>query len=113
MHLLDFQQDGFQWIDANDAQQSTLSFLRKGTTPKDSVIVVCNFTPVPRHNFRVGAPDGGLWQEALNSDAGEYGGSNVGNLGSVEAAPIASHGMLNSLYLTLPPLGVLFLRKAG
>ncbi|MDP3841110.1 MAG: 1,4-alpha-glucan branching protein GlgB [Oxalobacteraceae bacterium] len=109
-HALDFSADGFEWIDCSDAQHSVMSFLRKGLNPQDSVLVVCNCTPVPRHNYRVGVPHGGFWRELLNSDAAPYGGSGQGNLGGVEAAPIAAHGRSHSLMLTLPPLAVAYFK---
>ena len=105
----DFTGDGFEWIDANDSDASVLSFLRKGARPQDLIVVLCNFTPVPRENYRVGVPLGGCWRERLNSDAHDYGGSGMGNFGSVEAAPLASHGRYYSLNLRLPPLSVLLL----
>jgi 1,4-alpha-glucan branching enzyme len=111
LHRLDFDPEGFDWIDCNDAQHSTLTFLRKGPKPEDRVIVACNFTPVPRHDYRVGAPCAGFWEEALNSDAQNYGGSGQGNLGGVDAVPYPFHGMPFSLNITLPPLGVVFFRK--
>jgi 1,4-alpha-glucan branching enzyme len=74
------------------------------------MLVVCNFTPVPHVNYRVGVPRGGRWTEALNSDAALYGGSGLGNLGGVEAAPVPAHGRDHSLVLALPPLAVLFFR---
>jgi 1,4-alpha-glucan branching enzyme len=91
--------------------QSVITFLRKG---RDGglILVACNFTPVPRHNYRVGVPQGGFWQEVLNSDAPDYGGSGQGNLGGVEAAPIPFHGRYHSLNLTLPPLGVVFFKSS-
>jgi 1,4-alpha-glucan branching enzyme len=104
----DCEPRGFAWIDCNDAQSSVISFLRQGKSPQDYVLVVCNFTPVPRHNYRVGAPRGGVWREALNSDARDYEGSGYGNQGGVEAAPISYHGRPHSLTLTLPPLAVVF-----
>jgi 1,4-alpha-glucan branching enzyme len=112
MHALDCNYQGFQWIDCNDAPQSTLSLMRKSADPEDDIIVVCNFTSVPRHNYRVGAPGEGNWIEVLNSDAREYGGSNQGNLGEVEAYPVPAHGMSNSLNLVLPPLGVVFFKRS-
>jgi 1,4-alpha-glucan branching enzyme len=105
----DFSQDGFEWIDCNDAEASVLAFMRKGARPGDVVVVVCNFTPVPRDNYRVGVPFGGKWREGLNSDARDYGGSGQGNLGEVEAAPLGWHGRSHSLHLRLPPLGAVFL----
>jgi 1,4-alpha-glucan branching enzyme len=109
LHRKDFSYEGFEWIDCNDADSSTLSFLRKGQSESETVLVLCNFTPVPRENFRVGVPRGGYWLERLNSDAQEYGGSGIGNFGGVEAAPLPSHGRNYSLTLRLPPLAVLFL----
>jgi 1,4-alpha-glucan branching enzyme len=111
LHELDFDPSGFEWIDANDADLSSLSFLRKAKSNSDQILVVCNFTPVPRQNYRVGVPVGGFWREILNSDAVENGGSGLGNLGGVEAAPIPYHGRPHSLNLTLPPLACIFLKK--
>ena len=74
------------------------------------MVVVCNFTPVPRHNYRVGVPLGGYWQEVLNSDAPLYGGSGQGNIGGVAASPVPMHGRPYSLNLTFPPLGVVLFR---
>ena len=109
LHQLDFDPAGFEWIDCNDSQNSGLSFIRKGYSQEDTVLVVCNFTPVPRYNYRVGVPTGGYWREILNSDAKEYGGSGHGNLGGMEASPVPFHGRPYSLNLTLPPLAAIFL----
>jgi 1,4-alpha-glucan branching enzyme len=106
----DFSARGFAWIDCNDAEESVISYLRKSSSSDRYVIVVINFTPVPRANYQVGVPTGGYWQEALNSDATAYGGSGQGNLGGLDAAPVAAHGRYHSLSLTLPPLGVVVLR---
>jgi 1,4-alpha-glucan branching enzyme len=99
---------GFAWIDCNDAEHSVVSFLRQGQAPQAPMLVVCNFTPVPRLNYRVGVPCGGMWHEVLNSDARDYGGSGYGNLGAVETAPVPSHGRPYSLTLMVPPLAVVF-----
>ena len=104
----DCEPEGFAWIEVNDAENSVVSFLRQGQVPQSPVLVVCNFTPVPRPNYRVGAPYGGMWCEVLNSDARTYGGSGYGNLGAVEAAPVPYHGQPYSLTLMVPPLAVLF-----
>ncbi len=109
LHELDFNPAGFQWIDCNNTPESILGFMRKDNA-NNSMIVVCNFTPAPRHNYRMGAPKDGFWKELLNSDALEYGGSGQGCLGGVEASPVPFHGLPYSLNLTLPPLGVLFLK---
>ncbi len=113
LYELDFDTAGFEWIDCGDSQQSVLSLIRKGRSTDDTLIVVCNFTPVPRHNYRIGVPRGGYWKEILNSDADRYGGSCHGNLGGVEASPIAFHGRPYSLNLILPPLGAVFLKSEG
>jgi 1,4-alpha-glucan branching enzyme len=105
---LDFSHDGFQWIDFHDSENSVLTFLRRGKSTDDVILVVCNFTPVSRTNYRVGVPRGGTWTEALNSDATLYAGSGHGNLGAVEASPVAAHGFFHSLSLTVPPLSALF-----
>jgi len=111
MHAADFSKEGFQWIDCNDSVHSTISLIRRHGEPTDDVIAVFNFTPVPRQNYRVGVPGGGAWEEVLNSDARDYGGSGQGNLGLLETAPVPFHGRSHSLNLTLPPLGVLFLKS--
>jgi 1,4-alpha-glucan branching enzyme len=107
----DFDPGGFQWIDCNDSQQSTISLVRRGNEEADTVLVACNFTPVPRYNYRVGAPKGGFWREILNSDSTNYGGSGHGNMGGLEAAPLPFHGQPYSLNLTLPPLGAVYFKR--
>ena len=111
LYELDFSNDGFEWIDFHDWEQSTISFLRKGKSTGETILVVCNFTSVSRFNYRVGVPRGGYWKELLNSDAGIYGGSGRGNAGGVEADSIPVQGRSFSLSLTLPPLGVLFFKS--
>ncbi len=110
LHELDASPDGFEWIDANDALNSVLSFLRKGTDPKDVMLVVINFTPLPREGYGVGVPRGGTWTEVLNSDAAVYHGSGMGNPVQIEASATPLHGRSYSLSLTLPPLAVIFLK---
>src|SRR5580765_190564 len=109
LHELDCEPAGFEWIDCGDAESSVVSLIRKGKSTANLVLMVCNFTPVPRQEYRIGAPHGGFWREALNSDATEYGGSGMGNRGGVDADPWPRHGRPFSLALTLPPLSVLFL----
>ncbi|TRZ54784.1 MAG: 1,4-alpha-glucan branching protein GlgB [Rhodocyclaceae bacterium] len=113
LYQKDFSGDGFSWVDFQDWEDSVISFLRHGRKPEDSVLVVCNFTPVPRQNYIVGVPGGGYWREILNSDAAYYGGSGIGNLGGVEASPVAVHGHYHALSLALPPLGVVYLKRMG
>ncbi|HKT36333.1 MAG TPA: 1,4-alpha-glucan branching protein GlgB, partial [Nitrospira sp.] len=91
LYEYDIDPAGFEWVDCNDAESSVISLLRKGATTHDLLLVVCNFTPVPRSNYRIGVPRGGYWQEVLNSDAMLYGGGGWGNLGGVEAAPVPLH----------------------
>ncbi|HSS93913.1 MAG TPA: 1,4-alpha-glucan branching protein GlgB [Candidatus Dormibacteraeota bacterium] len=109
LHELDFDPAGFAWIDASDAEQSVISFIRRSAN-NEMIIAAFNFTPVPRHNYQIGAPLAGRWLELLNSDAPIYGGSGQGNLGGVDAAPVPRHGHRHSLNLTLPPLGAVFLK---
>jgi len=103
---LDFDSPGFEWVDCSDSQRSVVCFLRNGKNPGDKTLFACNFTPVPRHNYRVGVPLNCHWREMLNSDAPLYGGSGQGNEGGVTAAPLPVHGRPYSLSLTLPPLGI-------
>jgi 1,4-alpha-glucan branching enzyme len=110
LHELDTDPRGFEWIDCNDHAASTISLVRKGKSSAQSIVVVCNFTPVPRTGYRLGVPVGGFWRELLNSDAKEYGGSGMGNLGGVLAEEQPVHGRPHSLNLTLPPLAAIFLK---
>ncbi|MBM4443946.1 MAG: 1,4-alpha-glucan branching protein GlgB [Chloroflexi bacterium] len=113
LHELDCSWKGFEWIDCGDVQNSIVSLIRRGRSTEDTILAACNFTPVPRHSYRLGVPRGGWWQEVLNSDAQLYGGSGLGNLGGAEADPIAHHGQPYSLNLTLPPLAIVVLRSSG
>lgn len=110
MHELDCSPDGFEWIDASDADGGVYAFLRKSAGGESPVLVVCHFTPVVRHDYRIGVPKAGAWAERLNSDAEAYGGSGVGNAGLVEAEAVPYHGRPASLSLTLPPLATLVLQ---
>ena len=111
LHELDCDPAGFEWVDCNDSENSTISLIRKGIDPDKTVLVVCNFTPLPRFNYRIGVSTGGFWQELLNSDAQAYGGSGIGNLGGVEAEENPCHGRPYSLDITLPPLSVVFFKR--
>jgi 1,4-alpha-glucan branching enzyme len=113
LYQIDFDPSGFEWLDANDSDDSVLSFMRRAGDSDEVVVAVFNATPVPRYNYRVGVPYLGTWQEALNSDAEIYGGSGVGNFGEVETTPVPWHGQPRSLKLTLPPLGALYFRFLG
>ena len=110
LHAVDFEPAGFQWIDCNDNEHSVISFVR--AAPDGSpIVVVANFTPVPRHEYRIGVPGEGYYVEILNSDSEAYGGSNVGNGGGVSCEAIPSHGFPCSIKLTLPPIACLFLKR--
>lgn len=111
LHGMDHHPEGFQWVVGDDNQNSVFAFLRRaGAGSHEVVLVVVNMTPVPRHDYRLGVPFAGRWQECLNTDAGCYGGSNLGNGGEVIAADIPSHGQPASVSLVLPPLATLILR---
>jgi 1,4-alpha-glucan branching enzyme len=112
LYELDFDPAGFEWVDYRDSDNSVVSFIRRQRSGPRVVLVVCNNTPVPRSAYTLGVPVAGTWREVLNSDAREYGGSGVGNLGRVEAKGIQSHGRPYSISPTLPPLGCLFLKPA-
>ena len=110
LHQLDNQPGGFDWIDCTDSAQSIISFVRRGKSGEDVILVVLNLTPVPRMGYRVGVPGPGFWTEIMNSDAGHYGGSNIGNAGGVYAEYSAMHNQRYSLTLNLPPLGAVFFK---
>lgn len=104
---------GFSWISCDDCDNSVIAFYRTGKDEEDQTVVVCNFTPVVRHDYRIGMPKEGIYEEVLNSDAEEFGGSNVRNEGELLTDHIPMHGRMQSLSLTLPPLGTIYLRKKG
>jgi 1,4-alpha-glucan branching enzyme len=108
LHEIDFEMPGFEWIIGDDREASVVAFLRRARSGS-TVLVVSNFTPVPRVNYVIGVPQAGYWRETLNSDAPVYAGSGMGNLGGVQTAPVAAHGRFQSLTLTLPPLATIFL----
>jgi 1,4-alpha-glucan branching enzyme len=110
LYDLPFDPYGFEWIEINDAQNSVLAFLRKGKADPDLVVVVCNFTPIARENYRIGLPGKGLWREILNSDSKAFGGSGIHNPGMLEAQEYGWQGRPYSLTLNLPPLGVIYLK---
>ena len=110
LYELDFDGSGFEWIDCNNGDESVLSYMRKAKDSNDFVIVVCNFTPVPRTDHRLGVPHVGTYQEIFNSDAEIYGGSNVGNGGFVEADDTPWHGRPASIKVVLPPLATVIFK---
>ena len=105
LHDVDFDGDGFEWIDCHDSSQSVLSYIRKDRSGDEIVAAVFNFTPVPRTNYRIGVPKPGFYREAVNSDAEYYGGSNVGNQGGVRSEPVSWMGRPHSIPIAVPPLG--------
>jgi len=111
LHALDFDPAGFRWIDCNDNENSVISLLRFGRNRRETLVLVFNFTPVPRANYRIGVPDAGRYLELLNSDSDVYGGSNAGNAGGVDSEPMPAHGFEQSIRLMIPPLGCLILKK--
>jgi 1,4-alpha-glucan branching enzyme len=115
LYEIDFEPAGFTWVDGGNALESTLSYIRRGNNPDDLALIVCNFTPVVREDYLVGAPRGGRWMERLNTDATEYGGSGVGNAGAAWAENNPVHGQPFSVRLRLPPLAVVILtpERAG
>ena len=113
LHEGDVDPSGIEWIDCCDTELSVISLIRKSRDERDIVLVICNFTPVPRPNYRVGAPRSGYWRELLNSDATVYGGGGWGNGGGVHTTPIPLHGRTHSLTLTLPALSALFLKHSS
>jgi 1,4-alpha-glucan branching enzyme len=112
LHARDCEPEGFRWILADDSEKSVFAWARFAPDAAP-VVVVCNFTPVPRHAYLVGLPHAGLWREVLNSDAAVYGGSNMGNAGAVQGLAEAAHGLPASCRMTLPPLATVFLQWAG
>ncbi len=112
LHVADSRPEGFRWVVMDDSEQSVFAYLRIGDADDRPVLVVCNFTPVPRFGYRVGVPRSGTWREVVNTDAAGYGGSGLGNNGSSESEPVASHDLPASLVLTLPPLATILLCAA-
>jgi 1,4-alpha-glucan branching enzyme len=111
LYEMDCESGGFEWIDANDALQSVISFFRKGKSTDDITLIVCNFTPTTHSKYRVGVPRSGYWKEVLNSDAREYGGSGQGNPKSLRAMKKPAHGRPYSINITLPPLAVVYFKS--
>jgi 1,4-alpha-glucan branching enzyme len=107
LHRLDCDPEGFHWIDVANAAESIISYLRRGRNPHEIAVIICNFTPIPRENYRIGVPQPGRYRERINTDAVEYGGSGIGNAGEVHADPEPMHGQPCSIRLNLPPLAAL------
>ncbi len=112
LHQIDFDPAGFEWIDCTDNENSVISFLRRARDREDFIVAVLNFTPIVREAYRIGVPAAGRYVELINTDAELYGGSNVGNAGSLDTLPEKAHGHAQSLVLTLPPMSALILKPA-
>ncbi len=110
LYEVDFDYNGFEWIDFHDVNSSIISFIRKAKDIKNHLIFICNFTPVPRFNYRIGVPENTFYKEILNSESEIYGGCNLGNIGGVTAESIPSHHRQFSINLTIPPLCVLIFK---
>jgi 1,4-alpha-glucan branching enzyme len=110
LHQVDFEWQGYEWLELHDWENSVIAFLRRAKNPDDSIVVVCNFTPVIRENYKIGVPSGGHYREILNTDSEIYGGSNVGNEGGVWGVRESHAGRPFHLALRLPPLGALYLK---
>jgi 1,4-alpha-glucan branching enzyme len=113
LHEVDFSWEGFQWIDFHDVDHSIVSFLRRARNPEDFVLVVANFTPVPRHGYRIGAPSSGFYCELLNSDAANFGGSGIWNAGALRSEPTPWQGQPHSIVVTVPPLAIVFFKRVA
>jgi 1,4-alpha-glucan branching enzyme len=112
MYEVDDSFAGFEWIDFRDSEASVISFVRFAKDRADFLVFACNFTPVPRHGYRIGVPSAGVYQEVFNTDAAMFGGSNMGNGGAVTAEPVASHGRPASVRIVLPPLAMVVFKPA-
>ncbi len=111
LYQVDFHYTGFEWIDFHDWEDSVIAFIRRAEDPKDFLIFCCNFTPMPRHGYEFGVPEEGFYEEVLNTDSEQFGGSNLGNGGMVSSRPIPKHNRRHSIAVTLPPLAVVAFRK--
>ena len=111
MYQVDFHYSGFEWVDFHDWENSIISFIRHSETPGDFLLFCCNFTPVPRQGYEFGVPEEGFYEEVLNTDAEIFGGSNMGNGGSLSSNPIPRHNRPYSISVSLPPLSVVAFRK--
>ena len=113
LHARDTEAAGFSWIEADSAEESILIFARHGMGADPPIVVVVNFTPVPRASRRIGLPAAGFWKEIINTDGADYGGSNLGNMGGVVAEPLPHRGQPWSALMTVPPLTTMILGPAG
>jgi 1,4-alpha-glucan branching enzyme len=111
LYQVDFNYQGFEWVDFHDWESSVIAFLRRGEDPADAILICCNFTPVARYKYEFGVPEAGFYEEILNTDSELFGGSNIGNGGLVSSRPIPRHNRPHSIAVTLPPLAVVAFRK--
>jgi 1,4-alpha-glucan branching enzyme len=113
IYQIDFHHTGFEWVDFHDVDSSIIAFLRRAKDPQDFLLFCCNFTPVPRTNYRFGVPEEGFYEEVLNTDSEAFGGSNMGNFGGVASLARPCHGRDHSISITLPPLAVVAFRRSS
>jgi 1,4-alpha-glucan branching enzyme len=113
LYEVDFDWNGFEWIDFRDVDQSIVAFLRRARDPNDFLLVAANFTPVPREGYRLGVPAGGFYRELFNSDSRYYGGADVGNAGGVPSEPTPWQGHPHSIVITVPPLATVYFKREG
>ncbi len=111
LYEVDYQWNGFEWIDFHDMDNSVISFVRRAKRPEDFLVFVCNFTPLVRHGYQVGVPEGGVYFEILNSDWSRFGGSGVENPGGIASSQGVVQGRYNYITLRLPPLSVSIFRR--
>lgn len=109
--LKDYEHEGFQWIEADDSQQSVISFTRSGKNQNDLHVILCNFTPVPRENYKIGVPINGNYKEVFNSDKKDYGGSGIKNENLIKSTKEEYHGFKQSIEITIPPLSGIYIKK--
>ena len=113
LHDYNFSPEGFEWIDAQVRDNSIVVYMRKGINPSDTIVVVLNMTPTPQHQYRIGVPAAGSWEEVFNSDSTTYFGSGVSNATPIAAEPIKWHGREQSILITIPPLAGIVLKRKG
>ena len=111
MYQVDFNYTGFEWVDFHDVENSIIAFLRRAEDPADAILFCCNFTPMPRKGYEFGVPEEGFYEEILNTDSEQFGGTNMGNGGVVSSRPNPRHNRKHSIAVTLPPLSVVAFKK--
>ena len=111
LYQVDFEQEGFEWVDFHDIDSSVIAFIRRAQDPSNFLLFCCNFTPLPRPGYQFGVPEEGTYEEILNTDSALFGGSNMGNGGVIQSRRVAKHNRPQSISVNLPPLAVVAFRK--